>query len=38
MSMTEEKAVGNDLSPAEDVRRAVTGFVHEFKDLSLIHI
>ncbi|WP_299559739.1 phage major capsid protein [uncultured Sulfitobacter sp.] len=31
MSMTEEKAVGNDLSPAEDVRRAVTGFVHEFK-------
>lgn len=34
MSMTEEKAVGNDLSPAEDVRRAVTGFVHEFKDFQ----
>ncbi len=31
MSMTEEKAVGNELSPAQDVRRAVTGFVHEFK-------
>ncbi|MEQ6247735.1 phage major capsid protein [Sulfitobacter sp. HNIBRBA3233] len=33
MSRTEDMP-GNDLSPAEDVRRAVTGFVSEFKGVQ----
>ncbi|AXI47044.1 phage major capsid protein [Sulfitobacter sp. SK012] len=31
MSRTETKGLGSDMSPAEEVRRAVTGFVSEFK-------
>lgn len=34
MSKTEEKAGGTGLSPAEEVRQAVTGFVSDFKNFQ----